>query len=88
MPTYEYECTRCGDRFERRQAITDAPLGECPDCRGEVRRLVTGGAGFILKGGGRGGIGRHGDNCSLDHDGKTCCGRGERCDKPPCGSER
>ena len=57
MPTYEYECTRCGERFERRQAITDAALGECPDCRGEVRRLVSGGAGFILKGGGQGGDG-------------------------------
>jgi putative FmdB family regulatory protein len=88
MPTYEYECTGCGGRFERRQAITDGPLGECPDCRGEVRRLVSGGSGFIVKGGVQGGMGgRHGDNCSLEDGGTTCCGRGERCNKPPCGSE-
>jgi putative FmdB family regulatory protein len=53
VPTYEYECKICGLRFERRQAITDAPLAECPECRGEVRRLVSGGAGFILKDNGR-----------------------------------
>jgi len=87
MPTYEYECTSCGERFERYQAITDASFEECPDCHGEVRRLVTGGAGFILKGAGREEIRRHGNNCSLDQYGKTCCGRGERCDKSPCGSE-
>jgi len=48
MPTYEYECTTCGLRFERQQAITEAPLALCPDCQGQVRRRVSGGAGFIL----------------------------------------
>jgi predicted nucleic acid-binding Zn ribbon protein len=27
--TYEYECLKCGDRFEWEQAITDGPLGLC-----------------------------------------------------------
>jgi putative FmdB family regulatory protein len=86
MPTYEYECKVCGHRFERRQAITAAPLAECPDCHGEVQRLLSGGAGFILKEAGRGGGPREG-RCALEREGTTCCGRQERCDRPPCGTE-
>ena len=88
MPTYEYECHQCGLRFERRQPITDSPLTECPECRGEVRRLVSGGVGFILKGSNRGRKGQGGGECSLERAGKTCCGRDDRCGKPPCGGEK
>ncbi len=84
MPTYEYECRACGKGFERRQAITEAPLDKCPACHGEVRRLVSGGTGFIFKGGGDGRAGQHGRECSLEQEGRTCCGRGEHCGKPPC----
>jgi putative FmdB family regulatory protein len=52
MPTYEYECEKCGKRFELFQAITDPPRKRCPFCRGKVRRLVGGGAGMIFKGSG------------------------------------
>ncbi|MGQ9663145.1 MAG: FmdB family zinc ribbon protein [Kiritimatiellia bacterium] len=52
MPTYEYECTKCGDRFERFQTITEEPLRHCPTCRGRVRRLIGTGAGIIFKGSG------------------------------------
>ncbi|MGA1844985.1 MAG: FmdB family zinc ribbon protein [bacterium] len=84
MPTYEYECTACGTRFERRQAVTDPPNAECPECHGKARRLVSGGAGFIMKGSGHGGSSRGSQTCSLEQGGKTCCGRDERCGKPPC----
>jgi putative FmdB family regulatory protein len=84
MPTYEYECLKCGLRFERRQSMTDRPLAECPECTGEVRRLVSGGAGFIIKGSGRQPVERRVGSCSLEQRGKTCCGRDERCGKPPC----
>ena len=60
MPTYEYECAECGLKFERRQAITEAPLTECPACGGGVRRLISGGTGFILKGAGHGRAGQGG----------------------------
>jgi hypothetical protein len=43
--------------------------------------LVSGGAGFIVKGSGKGKNG-----CSLEATGTTCCGRNERCGKP-CGGE-
>jgi putative FmdB family regulatory protein len=88
MPTYEYECRQCGLRFERRQAMTDRPLAECPRCRGEVRRLVSGGAGFMIKGAGRQPAEQRAGSCSLEQGGKTCCGRDERCGKPPCRGEK
>jgi len=83
MLTYEYQCNACGLRFERRQAITEPALVECPECHGEVRRLIGPGAGFIVKGGGHGSAGQA-SACSLERGGRTCCGRDERCSKPPC----
>ena len=52
MPTYEYECTKCGHTFEAFQSMKDAPLSSCPQCRGRVRRLIGGGIGVIFKGSG------------------------------------
>jgi putative FmdB family regulatory protein len=50
MPTYLYECEKCG-RFEEFQKITDEPLEECPKCEGEVRKII-GSPGIIFKGSG------------------------------------
>lgn len=52
MPTYEYECTKCGHVFERFQSISDEPVKRCPECRCKVRRLFGTGAGIIFKGSG------------------------------------
>lgn len=52
MPTYEYECAKCGNRFERFQSIQAAPLKTCPACKGRVRRVISGGAGLLFKGSG------------------------------------
>ena len=52
MPTYEYECRRCGHVFERFQNITDEPVKRCPKCKGKVERLIGTGAGVIFKGSG------------------------------------
>ena len=49
MPTYEYECRRCGHHFEKFQSIMAAPVKTCPKCRGRVARVVSGGAGIIFK---------------------------------------
>jgi putative FmdB family regulatory protein len=87
MPTYEYQCRKCGLKFERRQAITAAPVTKCPECHGRVQRLVSGGAGFIMKGSDHDQAGKSDADCSLKQTGKTCCGRDERCGKPPCGDE-
>jgi putative FmdB family regulatory protein len=51
--TYEYLCTACEHVWEAEQSISEAPLKVCPRCTKETaKRQVSGGAGFILKGGG------------------------------------
>ena len=54
MPTYDYECQKCGNRFEVVQSMNDAKLKNCPDaaCDGQVKRLLGTGAGIIFKGSG------------------------------------
>ena len=52
MPAYEYACRDCGDHFERRQKMSEPELDTCPACGGAVKRLISGGAGAITKGGG------------------------------------
>src|SRR5580700_3689922 len=52
MPTYEYECQKCGHHFELVQSMKDAPKRTCPKCRGRVKRLLGTGAGLIFKGSG------------------------------------
>lgn len=52
MPTYEYECDKCGATFERFQRMTEDPVKKCPECGGPVRRLIGAGAGVIFKGSG------------------------------------
>ena len=52
MPTYEYECTRCGIVFEEFQSMTAKPRQRCPECRGKVNRLISGGMGIVFKGSG------------------------------------
>ncbi len=51
--TYEYACEACGHRWEAEQPISAAPLKQCPKCHAQAaKRQISGGQGFILKGGG------------------------------------
>lgn len=52
MPTYDYKCEKCGYKFEELQSMSAAPLTECPQCKGKVKRLISGGTGMIFKGSG------------------------------------
>jgi putative FmdB family regulatory protein len=52
MPTYEYQCRKCGHLFEAFQSISEEPIKQCPVCPGPVRRLISSGAGLIFKGSG------------------------------------
>ena len=52
MPTYEYECTKCGHKFELEQKMSEPPSKECPECGGKPIRVISGGGGVILKGNG------------------------------------
>jgi putative FmdB family regulatory protein len=40
MPIYEYECTRCHFRFERRQHFDEAAVSVCPHCQGKASRVL------------------------------------------------
>ncbi len=51
MPTYEYRCTKCGEHLEVVQSFKDAPLTECPQCGGELRKVYSP-VGIVLKGSG------------------------------------
>ena len=56
MPTYVYETIpRSADeepmRFEVQQSMNDAPLTEHPEHGTPVRRIVSGGFGYLKKGG-------------------------------------
>jgi len=51
MPIYEYECLKCGKTTEAMQKFSDAPLTECSQCCGELRKLISMST-FHLKGSG------------------------------------
>lgn len=53
MPTYEYECAKCGHQFEQFESIRAKPLDRCPKCKkGKVKRLIGTGSGILFKGSG------------------------------------
>lgn len=41
MPLYEYECTKCGERTEIIQKLSDPPYSHCPKCGGGMRKLLS-----------------------------------------------
>jgi putative FmdB family regulatory protein len=53
MPTYDYECTACGHRFDELQSFSAPPLTKCPKCKkNKLVRLFGGGGAIIFKGSG------------------------------------
>jgi putative FmdB family regulatory protein len=51
MPTYVYRCKNCRHQFEAIQKMTDQPLRDCPECDGEIARLLFP-PGIMFKGSG------------------------------------
>lgn len=52
MPIYEFECSACGERFDRLQKLSDPDPDACPNCGATgVRRRLTAPA-FRLAGSG------------------------------------
>jgi putative FmdB family regulatory protein len=41
MPLYEYECERCGARFELIQRFSDPAIEACRTCGGPVHKLIS-----------------------------------------------
>ncbi|MBI2432439.1 MAG: zinc ribbon domain-containing protein [Candidatus Hydrogenedentes bacterium] len=52
MPTYSYECKKCGNAFEVFHGMNEAPRVKCGECGGLSRKLIGTGAGIIFKGSG------------------------------------
>ena len=40
MPIYEYECSICHHRFERKQGFDEEPVAICPKCQGKSHRVI------------------------------------------------
>ncbi len=41
MPIYEYHCSQCGKEFEFMQKFSDPPKTVCPECGGELKKLIS-----------------------------------------------
>lgn len=53
MPTYEYQCTACDNKWEEFQSIKAEPTKKCPKCRKlKAERIISAGGGIIFKGSG------------------------------------
>ncbi|MEW1643425.1 MULTISPECIES: FmdB family zinc ribbon protein [unclassified Streptomyces] len=51
MPTYQYQCTECGEGLEAVQKFTDDALTECPNCGGRLKKVYSA-VGIVFKGSG------------------------------------
>ncbi|MEU6849248.1 FmdB family zinc ribbon protein [Actinacidiphila alni] len=51
MPTYQYQCTECGEALEAVQKFSDDALTVCPNCGGRLRKVFSA-VGVVFKGSG------------------------------------
>jgi putative FmdB family regulatory protein len=51
VPTYQYQCTECGENLEVVQKFTDDALTICPNCQGSLRKIYSA-VGIVFKGSG------------------------------------
>ncbi len=51
MPTYQYQCTECGEALEVQQSFSDDALTTCPACQGRLRKVFNA-VGVVFKGSG------------------------------------
>jgi putative FmdB family regulatory protein len=70
MPIYDYKCRECGRVSEILVRNTDGQDVRCPACGGASMDRLISSSCLVKK--------------SPQAPGTTCCGREERCDKPPC----
>jgi putative FmdB family regulatory protein len=53
MPTYEYRCNACDNKWEEFQSIKAEPTKKCPKCKKtKAERIISAGGGIIFKGSG------------------------------------
>jgi len=71
MPIYEYRCEACGAVSEYLVGLGDEESIQCKVCGSFGMNRILSAAAFILQSSGR-------------MPGRTCCGREQRCETPPC----
>ncbi|UCH07322.1 MAG: zinc ribbon domain-containing protein [Deltaproteobacteria bacterium] len=74
MPIYEYHCDDCGKVSEVMVGIgRQSDSLQCKHCGGTALSKLPTLASFVTS--------------PSRPSGRTCCGKEERCDKPPCSTE-
>lgn len=72
MPIYEYRCLDCGETSEILLRSGNESAA-CPFCSSRnLEKLLS--ASYAIRG-------------SAPMPGRTCCGRTERCEAPPCSTD-
>lgn len=74
MPIYEYKCRNCGDVIEIFQKTSSPRTINCQHCGSDNMEKMVSIPGFVKA-------------ASSSVKGRTCCGRTERCDTPPCSGD-
>lgn len=93
MPTYEYLCQKCKHQFDQFQPISAKPLTQCPQCKGKICRVISGGSGVLFKGSGfyatdyRSSSYKEKAKQEKSSDKGTCSGTPATCEKPSCPSK-
>lgn len=74
MPIYEYHCVSCGEQVEVLVRSETSIPPTCPNCGSSLlEKLLS--APYVMRGERR-------------PAGRTCCGREERCEAPPCSTDQ
>lgn len=95
MPLYEYQCLNCGKRTEVLQRMDDAPLAACPQCGGEVKKLLSApavqfkGSGWYVTdyAGKKGGGGSSSSKSESKSEDSGSSEKSEKADKPAAAAE-
>jgi putative FmdB family regulatory protein len=92
VPTYQYQCTECGEGLEAVQKFTDDALTVCPNCSGRLRKVFSA-VGVVFKGSGFYRTDSRGSSSSSapaskssGSDSKSDSGSGSKADSKPAGS--
>ena len=73
MPVYDFRCQQCGKVVEVFQRTNEVKGVHCPDCGSQPMEKLFSPAYFVMK--------------NAKPHGVPCCGREERCEKPPCSED-
>ena len=92
MPTYVYECAKCGEEMEEWQSFSEEPLKKHPGCGGKLSKVLQP-VGIVFKGSGfhrtdsRSAVKRHSDGSSESKESKDSSESSGSSDKSDSKSE-